>query len=173
MLSSLLLSLLIVSSVFIIYQDLKDRQISWYLFPACFILTGLLGLQKITFAELSQYFLVNFLILILHIALLFLYFFIKYKTIRNIIDSQIGIGDLLFFLVLAVGFSPLLFCAVFVFSLIFSLLIYIITIRLKPNTRKEIPLAAYMAFVFIPIKLVDTIFSLNFSYNDGLIAYYF
>ncbi|WP_299223275.1 hypothetical protein [uncultured Aquimarina sp.] len=86
--------------------------------------------------------------LILSILLvLYLYTLIRIK--RPFFKEVFGIGDALFFLALAIAFPTITFIILFVFSLLFSLGIWLIA---KNNTKyNTIPLAGYMSLFLILI----------------------
>ncbi len=146
----LLLKIIIISVLIIImYQDLKDREVTWFIFP---ILIGLLGLlhyhhtQRINFLYAI---LINAGILVVIMGLLYLYTLIKIK--RPFFEEVFGVGDLLFFVALAIGFPTMTFIVLFVFSLIFSLLVWLmIKKKAKHNT---VPLAGYMS-VFLTMTFI-------------------
>ncbi|WP_271765809.1 hypothetical protein [Aquimarina algiphila] len=146
----LLLKIITISVLaIIIYQDLKDREVFWFMFP---ILMGLLGFlhyhhtQQISFLYAVV---INVGVLIVVMGLLYLYTLIKIK--RPFFEEVFGVGDLLFFVALAIGFPTVTFIVLFVFSLVFSLLVWLmIKKKAKHNT---VPLAGYMS-VFLIVTFI-------------------
>ncbi|TSE06687.1 MULTISPECIES: hypothetical protein [Aquimarina] len=146
----LLLKIITISVLaIIIYQDLKDREVFGVMFP---ILMGLLGFLHYQYTPQINFLyavLINVGVLIVIMGLLYLYTLIKIK--RPFFEEVFGVGDLLFFVALAIGFPTVTFIVLFVFSLIFSLLVWLmIKKKAKHNT---VPLAGYMS-VFLMVTFV-------------------
>ena len=98
----ILIGLLLLLSI-ITYQDCKERQVYWILFPAAFFLSIANSLQHIAVDQ----FLIDTGFNIMMIGILFLFLLI-YSKIRfkeqKGLWQLIGLGDLLFFIVLSVKF---------------------------------------------------------------------
>mgnify|MGYP000241731841 CR=1 FL=1 len=149
-----LLFIFLLGSLF--YQDIKERIVSvWVLISG--ILTG--GFIHYLYQQ-PIVFLSNIGINISFIVLIFiiLWGYAKFKLKKKIFDV-FGHGDLLFFILLAVSLPLLSFLMVFVFSLIFSLVIFIL---LKNRfTVKTVPLAGlqslFLGLVLIANKLFSSI----------------
>ncbi|MFD0963855.1 hypothetical protein [Pseudofulvibacter geojedonensis] len=62
------------------------------------------------------------------------------------IKEAIGLGDILLFIALTCTFSLVSFITLFVSSLLFSLLLHLISS--KGNKEKTVPLAGYMSLFF-------------------------
>ena len=139
----LLKTILIICFGLILYQDVKERQVHWFLFPIVGILCGLLYYIE-SFPEMFFIsILMNFMFIgVLTLGLL-LYAKIKMGTS---IFKTIGLGDILLFIGLSVSFATVSFIVMFIGALIFSLILHLFIKRMKNITT--IPLAGYMSLFF-------------------------
>ncbi len=136
--------LLILSFLLILIQDIRAREVHWFLFPISGICAGVLYYNH----TLSELFMasvvVNLIFIGSLIGIIFLYTTLKLKTaFKNVI----GLGDVLLFIALAFSFSSVSFLILFIFSLVFALVIHKAT---KPQHiyKDLIPLAGYMSLFF-------------------------
>lgn len=153
-------------------QDFKHRLISWPLIPLlllCFLAQGLIKNQP---AELLQYTLFNTAFVLLQLIALTLYISIKNKKMVNIINSYMGLGDVLFFAVITTAFSPVNFIFFYLSGLVFTLVSYRIYIGVNKAGSKEIPLAGTMSVVMIITLLADCCASGNYLYDDTLLTHW-
>lgn len=135
--------ILIVGLLGIVYQDLKERQVYWFLFPIVGLSSGILFYSS-TFTEMYIITVVfNLLMVSIILGALYVFLRIRKKTFKN----AIGSGDILLFMVLALSFSNVSFYVIFTCSLIFSLLIHLILY--KQNIKKGIPVAGYVSAFFM------------------------
>ena len=138
----------------VFYQDLKERNVYLFLFILAMLFGSLIYYQH-TFIEI---FLINISLntaIICAIALL-LFLYTKIVLRKKLLEA-IGLGDFLFFIILAVSFPTITFLLLFSTSLIFSLLLFLL---LKSSfTIKTIPLAGLQAF-FLSLVLI-----LNWFFN--------
>jgi hypothetical protein len=139
---------IIATFLIIIYQDFRHRAISWWLIPLMLILGFLQSSIYHNWQMSLHFFIQNLIFLIVQVFILFIYFFIREKRFVNIIDTWLGLGDVLFFLGLATLFSLINFVAFFIGSIIATLLIFIIISQFS-TTLKTIPLAGGMAACYI------------------------
>lgn len=165
LINCLILFLLIV----IIMQDFKHRLISWPLIPlllVCFIVNGL---QFVDAEELVMYVLLNNAFVFLQLLAFSIYISVKNKKPINIINTYIGIGDILFFVVLTAAFSPINFIAFYVSSLIFTLVFSLVGFRRSPIKEQEIPLAGIISIILIPI-IIQVFWPIGINYySDHLL----
>jgi hypothetical protein len=76
------------------------------------------------------------------------YLYSKIKLQLNLKET-IGLGDILFFIAIALSFATITFIITFVFALMFSLLLHLV---IKPNLQnKTVPLAGYMSLFYIVV----------------------
>lgn len=153
-----LLLLLIFGLIF--FQDYKDRNVYWFLYPIMGILAGLLQWQ---ITPLSS-FLANsgFNLLFVCTLLLFCYLYTRIKLKKPFLQSVLGLGDVLFFISITFSFSIVSFWVLFVFSLIFSLVLH--WVLQHKQTEKTVPLAGYMALFFAVIYSISFCCNFNFLY---------
>lgn len=135
--------ILIVIFLLIFYQDIKDRQVYWFLFPIVAILTGILSYMNIY----QDFYLISIGINMTFVAFLIsiVFLYSKYK-LKTEMGNTFGLGDLLLFIALAFTFASVSFIILFVFGLIFSLILHLL---LKNKSKlKSVPLAGYMSLFF-------------------------
>jgi len=125
----------------ILYQDVKERQVYWFLFPACGLCCAILFYIKTI--EVLFYLSILFNLVFVIILLLIVYVYTKFK-IKTTFDKVFGLGDVLLFLALALSFSSISFIVLFCSALIFALLLHLV-LNKKSTT---VPLAGYMSLFF-------------------------
>jgi hypothetical protein len=138
------------------YQDLKERKVSLWVLITGIILGATIHYsyqQKIVFVS-------NICINLIFIALIFgtLWLYAMLKLKKRIFEV-FGQGDLLFFILMAVSLPIVSFLVVFVFSLLFSLIIFMIT---KERFKtKNVPLAGlqslFLGLVLLANKCLTSI----------------
>lgn len=132
----------------IAFQDLKERAVSWILFPT--VALTMVGLNFINLSSSYFYWSISINCVLVSIILMTLYFYAKFKM-RRPLTQVFGIGDILFFYAFALGFPSVSFIILFVFSVFFSLLIHLFLNR--GSKEKHIPLAGLMS-IFLILALV-------------------
>lgn len=140
---------LLLTLLLIVFQDFKSKAVWWFLFPMFAILGGYLFKSETSWVHYIQQIAINLGLIIVLIGLLYLYSRLRLK--RQLINSAIGLGDLLFFAAFALSFPTLSFLNFFVFSLFFSLIISLL-LRSKFGMH-SIPLAGAMALFLIGVYL--------------------
>ncbi len=126
----------------IFYQDLMERKVFWFLFPILGACAGILFF----FDTLPELFLASISINLISIAILFfgVYLYAKFK-LQTSINKVIGLGDLLFLLAIALGFSSVSFLVLLPCAFIFSLLIHL---AVKNKNHTSVPLAGYLSLFY-------------------------
>jgi len=133
----------------IIYEDFRFRAIHWY---------------WLVILSISAYFystaptndvLANLSFLLIQIIGLTAYFSIKNKRLVNIVDRQIGLGDLLFFIPLCLLFKPIIFLFFFVISLTASLVGFLLIQKFWLKKLTTIPLAGCMSITLIMFLIIE------------------
>ena len=127
----------------VLLQDIKERQVYWFLFPIIGLCAAILFYNN-TIPELFYTtVVVNFIFILLLLGAVLLYSKLKLKTS---ISNTFGLGDGLLFLALIFSFSSISFIILFVFGLIFSLVLHLI---LNKNSKHQtVPLAGYLSLFF-------------------------
>ncbi len=168
-----LLNFLIVFSLVIIsYQDFKFKAVVWYFFPLIFILTFYKGIVDVGIKELFKYFFINLGIIIFQMLALSIYFSVKTRAIINIINKHIGLGDLLFFIVLCTAFSPINFVIFILLNLVLITLTYGIIMIFKSLQNIKIPLAGFMSLMFACLIILESIFKNINCFDDTIVGYW-
>jgi hypothetical protein len=136
----------------IVYQDIKDRSVYWFLFPIVACSVGYLYFSQTFFELFWRMTVLNFGMIALILLVLQIYTTFKLKT--NL-KEVFGSGDALLFIALCVAFPSISFIIFFVFSLLFSLVLHF----MFQNKMKQssVPLAGYMSLFFIGIYLMNWI----------------
>ncbi|MBN4057923.1 hypothetical protein JYT34_00600 [Olleya sp. AH-315-K02] len=134
--------ILVVTLGLILFQDLKERQVYWFLFPLVGISCGVLHYFN-TLPELF-YLSVVMNMIFTTILLLIVFLYTKFKLKIAFIEA-FGLGDVLFFLMVSFSFSTISFVILFICALIFSLIVHL---TLKKNSN-NVPLAGYMSLFFV------------------------
>jgi hypothetical protein len=136
----------------IFYQDIRERKVTLILILSGIVLGGFLHFQK----QATIVFLSNSMVNLIAISLIFslLWLYTKFK-LKKRIQEVFGLGDLLFFCLLAVSLPIISFLVIFVFSLIFSLFVFMLIKSSLKN--KTVPLAGLQS-IFLAIILVLDIF---------------
>lgn len=132
----------------IIYQDFRYRAISAFV-----LLLLLLLLLLDNGLQVDGAF--NLAFIILQLTVLTAYISLKNKRLTNIIDSYLGLGDILFLVVACAAFSTPDFLVFYVAGLVFSLLAFMSYKLVRKNTTAEIPLAGLMSIVMVVQILID------------------
>lgn len=130
----------------IAYQDIKERNVYALLFLLFAILGSILHYQN----TMPEVFLMTIALNLgfTSILLLMIYLYSKLKLKLSLKDT-LGLGDILFFIALALSFATTTFIITFVFALMFSLLIHLVIKSKTPN--KTVPLAGYMSLFYMAV----------------------
>lgn len=149
----------------IIYQDFKAREI-YIAFLLCFILSSIIWAWKtsLPFSEWGM----NLGFLIFIMISLSLYFSIKNKKWVNIIDKDLGLGDIVFFLGLCFLFPFINMITFFTFSLIFSITFMLIWTLFRKEVKDNIPLAGLMGIFLLGILFLHQLNYLDIN-NQNII----
>ena len=150
----LTLNILMIALLFwIFYEDLKDRSITLVWMLLLLILGGFLNFEK----QILELFLINTLINVLTVSFVMsiLWVYAKFKLKKELF-KVFGMGDLLFFVFMAVSFPTTTFLVMFSCSLIFSLLV---STFLQKTLTKWVPLAGLQAL------FLGLIFGVNHFFN--------
>lgn len=133
--------------IIICYQDFKERAVFWFLFPLLGILLGALQFAQVSSPFFYTSIVTNAVLITLILVLLYLY--ARFVSKERFLDHSLGLGDILFFYALGIGFPPISFSLLFASSVLFSLLVYLI---LKKRLSMEtVPLAGFMALYLIVV----------------------
>ena len=135
--------ILIAVSALIFYQDIKERQVYWFLFPVLGLCYAILFYNN-TLPELF-YVSVGMNLIFITILLLIVWVYTKLK-LKVAFNEALGLGDVLLFLGLVFSFSTVSFLILFVFSLVFAMILHLIVKQY--SKLPSVPLAGYISLFF-------------------------
>ena len=146
----------------IAFQDVRERMVFWVLFPLVGLFLGLAHWYRSTPEVFMVFSLAN--LFFVTIILLVLWLYTKYIARKGYVNHSLGLGDILFFYALALGFPTLTFVVLFIAALIFSLALHLALGISKEQTT--VPLAGYMSLFLMAAFLLS-----NFSDRYPLYLY--
>ena len=155
--------ILAIGLLIILYQDVKERAVWWFLFPLILLSAAWLHFQESIHEIFWQQILINLMAFLIVFGFAFLYAVLKMKA--DFLKEVIGLGDLLFFLALSFAFPTSTFVVVLVFSMIFSLALHLVLNRKSKNA--SVPLAGYASLFQIFIYLSNWTGIYNNLYQIG------
>lgn len=164
----LLQIVMILCLAFICYQDLVYRAVYWFCFP---VLAVVMLMLKYNFSGLEEALTqagYGLAFLTVQLAILWIYFSIKKKTLVNLTNDYLGWGDVLFLVAIAFYLSPASYIIFYVISLIAVLLYTLLAALLSDNARNpHIPLAGLQAALLVLMVLVDYVSPKFMLYDDS------
>lgn len=155
------------------WQDFRTRRISGWLLPVLALVLFLSAFQKNSMREIGIGFSLNLTFLCIQFLFVWIWFSLKQRKFSKLIDTQIGLGDVLFMMCIALAFSPANFMLFYVAGMIGTLVVTLVVRSTMANHKSEIPLAGAIAIPLIVLcawKLADP--SANF-YNDEWLTRFF
>ncbi|MBI2281707.1 MAG: hypothetical protein HYU68_13615 [Bacteroidetes bacterium] len=159
---TILLGLLAV----VVFQDFKSRSISWFLIPLLFVAFIGSAILKIDVQEFILYSGINLSIIVMNLLGVTLFVWLKEKKLKNIVDTYLGLGDILFFLVLTTVFSPLNFIVFYLGSIMLITIIYGYIILFNKQKNTLIPLAGAMSVLLMMVLVADVLIPTFNVYQD-------
>jgi len=110
---SYIIVLLMLTLAYMAWQDFADRAVEWFWFPVLWLL--LLANEHAMTLFFFDYALINTCFVVVFLTLLHVYLLCKYNE-RLSNDKHLGFGDMLFFMVVTMAFSPVNFVGFIVAS---------------------------------------------------------
>ena len=147
--------LLIVVLLFIFFQDFKEQRVYWFLFPIVGFLFGLIHYRMV--GKINFFIAITSNLVLIFSVLFVLFLYSKLKLKMNFMNGSFGLGDIFFFIAIGFSFPTLNFIVLFVFSIFFSLAIFLFS-KEKYNFR-TVPLAGLMSLFFAIILCVSILFN--------------
>jgi hypothetical protein len=132
----------------VFYEDIKDRKVTFIVLIILLLLGGFIHSQHLNAWVFLLSSLLNLSIVLTIIMVLYVYANFKLKTS---LSKVFGLGDALFFIVMAVSFPTATFLVLFATSLLFS---FVIAVLFKKTLKKFIPLAGLQA-LYIGLTLAS------------------
>lgn len=128
----------------LVYQDFKERKVTAYLFLILAVSGGYIHYETQYFEVYVLNLLLNFCGLLILVLVLMIY---TKLILKKRLNEAIGLGDILFFFVMAVSFPTVTFLILLSTSLIFSLSLFLLfKSKLKDKT---VPLAGLQALFLV------------------------
>lgn len=153
--------LIILLLGFIFKQDMRDREVSLWLF----ILTlPMFVIKYFILGNTYEWIFINAGFIIIQLLGVVSFSIIKLKKLNPFLQL-FGFGDLFIWGILIFGFSPINFVVFFMFSLAVSLIFYQLKLKKKQQT---IPLAGMQAMSYIIVLVVAMAFKEVNLYSDLL-----
>jgi hypothetical protein len=158
-----LMALLCLGSIF--YLDLKYRAVYWIIFPILGIAFAFLKQMQVGMNTALMDAGCNVMFFSVQMLFLWLYFSVKHKTVYNIVNSTLGLGDILFLMSAIFYLSPLNYVSFYIASLIFALC-YVGILKLLKRGPAEIPLAGLQALCLALLLIAELCFPHLTLYRD-------
>jgi len=138
----------------ITFQDFRERKVYLFLLIGLAIVMTLFYYLKSDTQLYVSNISMNLTVLLVLMGILFLYS--KFK-LKQRLDTALGLGDILFFIAIAISFPIATFLVLFSCSLLFGLILFLF---LKPSLKdKNVPLAGLQALFFL------LVFSANWMFH--------
>jgi hypothetical protein len=152
-------------------QDFRERSISAWLLPAmlvCLLLPPCSS-EEIGFL-LYPNFVLNFFLLLLQFTCLWLLISARNRKWTNIINTQIGTGDMLMLVCLTPFFSPLNYFLLFTLAIVLTLIITLLMGAMRRLSSDQIPFAGLLALPLIVLCTARLFYpgKINFSSDEWI-----
>lgn len=146
-------------------QDFKFRAIHWVTLPVLFCMLVLKTNFQIEKNIIIESTLLNFSFVFFQILILMIYFTVRKRHFEKVINTYLGLGDVLFLLAIApaLGFGNYLLFLVT--SLLLTLLFFPLYTYFRKVKSPEIPLAGIQAILFSFWLITEWAFNLNISHT--------
>ncbi|MBA4241918.1 MAG: hypothetical protein C0448_14425 [Sphingobacteriaceae bacterium] len=163
--------LLILSSGVICIQDLKERFVSLWIL----LVFGFLTVSSVLYYKNVNTLLINLLGTIIYGSFIWLvlklYMLLKFKRNRTILNSQLGMADVLIFLFIGLTLNTIGMILFFCFGFLFSLFGFIMYSTLNKNIKKSaIPLAGLLVLFYVITIIVFNFFTINTAIDCSFIS---
>jgi hypothetical protein len=156
--------------ILITYQDFSKREISVFLLVVLQIMLTIEAILINNLWDYVRFLFTNSIIICLLIVNLYVYYSIKLKTFLPLLGNYIGSGDILLLLVFCSGFSPRNLIIFILATLIYILLIALVTI-LRKKTEKSIPLAGYLGLTYLILSILSLTMNINIFYQEEVFSF--
>ena len=143
---------LFLVSILIIYQDFKDRAVYWWLYLLFFVILLVFSIYHNPVELVNR--VINLSFLVIQYLGVILYYWIKTRKSRLILNEEFGLGDAIFLVSIALTIETTFFIYLYLGGLITSIL-WCIIMYLKNKELPTIPLAGILTLVFLLIQLTD------------------
>jgi hypothetical protein len=141
----------------IAWEDLRERSIHWWLLPSLAICMVAPALHTLPGYEFMRQVAFNLAFLGLQWAAILLFLMARHRAWVDPMDRYIGSGDLLFFVVLALGLSRANFVLFYLSGLALCIPAYAVLVRWKPSTPRTVPTAGFLALYLLLWSALDLV----------------
>lgn len=125
--------------VFAFYEDFKYRAISWPVFVLIYAIEIIIIFYNgPNWTEIGS----NLLFLVIIMAVLTIYIFVRQRKVSNVLKTHLGLGDILFFIALVPLFKSEYFQYFIITGSLFSLSLHLIINQFKHT--QTVPFAGYL-----------------------------
>jgi len=164
-----------VCAIFLLYQDLKSRMVSWFLFPLIMICGITYSTTSLTISidEFIRNTFINLLFLGSQFVALKAVFFIRKGKIREIVGQLIGWGDIVFLICCCVFFSPINFIVFYCLSLVFILSAHFL-LRIgnsRYRNAETVPMAGLQAIFLFIYAICGEFMNINLSVDNWILIH--
>lgn len=169
--------IIVVVLLLIVVEDVRHRAVSWPLFPLLAISIVVYTYTKKEAPSLPSYLLyvfINAAFVSLQLLLLKLYFLVKHRANTPLINSRIGLGDLLFLYAIAFYFTPLLFILFYLFTLLVTTATAVVYMLINNHraSQKTVPLAGIQALFLLIFMVINCFVHLDAVNEQWLLNHY-
>ncbi len=149
-------------------QDFRLRAVHWILFPILLLLFITDSLSQVDLKDYISGTAINLLLVSAQGVILFVYYSVQEKKLKHILTGILGLGDILFIIIMAFAFSWTSFILFYIAGLVFALFSWMITILITRNNQGLIPLAGLLAIYMIIITIAG-VFIPEINRNSNLL----
>lgn len=164
-----MLSVIIILILLLIaYQDIRLRSVSVVLFVLVGVLNFARGVSRVETQTLITYISVNTAFVVIIMSLLTGYLLIRYKkNVKVIFRDFLGIGDLVFWVMMVPAFSPANYVLFYFFSMLTCAILFPAIKKIsQPQDVATVPLAGMQALFYVGLLVGPAVgFEFN-SYKD-------
>ena len=144
----------LISLIGVGIQDFKYFAISWGWIPVLIILGVVEGINVLPIEVLMQDYMMSLSFVGVQMILMTVWFSIREKRVVNLSKNILGLGDILFLIVLTFYFSFINYLIFVIGSTILIASIFFINKKVKTNQENRIPLAGAMALGLVVIRIL-------------------
>jgi hypothetical protein len=161
----------IICCAVIVYQDFRERKVSAWLLIVLSVALFLQTSLSSSVGTALENTLVNTLFVLFLLVTLTAYFSLRARRFVNIVDTYLGLGDILLLLGISSCFPLFNFVLYFTLSLLLTLGGILILKLLRISSKAEIPLAGALAITLGTLLAVSDLidFSLNRNWIEGIL----
>lgn len=147
--------LLVTLMLWIFFQDYKSRTLNLYVSIFIFIISLVIVIYSYSIFWILEVILYNLLLLSFFYGMLLLYYSLRKISVKQVFKNKLGLGDIIFTIVITPCFTVKNLLAFLLFSFLFSILIHQCLRFISANKPRTIPLAGNMAIFFILVEALS------------------